>query len=384
LDNKTHDGLTPLGRHLASLPCHPRLGKILVLSCLLGVPGPGLSICAAMSVRNPMLTTQDNNKRAAWQAARTELTEQIGSRSDHCVWAYIMQEWRFGDMKQREFCRKLGISFERMCSAMFERKHLCESLVKVGLLPDSFLWNEWFDQDKVPDWSLVRAAVIGGLYPNIIHVERSVPRYQTNTPGEKAKYMRYSVLQRHYSKQESMSYPKSLNLHPGSLMFGQDQYHCPWLAFYTIQHTTKLYVYDATEVNPLALLIFGGDPVFNELNGHLEVGSWARFACKQGKRLLPIIQAARASVQKVLERKLDDLKFDLANCKELKVCTQLLRCSGLGYYAPMPGDIQREGGEKEADEFDEWENEVAHMMRKDEEHEKKMKDVWLAAKKAAE
>ncbi|CAE8693009.1 unnamed protein product, partial [Polarella glacialis] len=69
LDGQTHDGLTPLGRHLASLPCHPRLGKILVLSCLLGVPGPGLSICAAMSVRNPMLTTQDTNKRAAWQAA---------------------------------------------------------------------------------------------------------------------------------------------------------------------------------------------------------------------------------------------------------------------------------------------------------------------------
>ncbi|CAJ1457926.1 unnamed protein product, partial [Effrenium voratum] len=64
------DGLTPLGRHLAALPCHPRLGKILVLGCLLGVPGPCLSICAAMSVRNPMLTTQDTAKRANWQTAR--------------------------------------------------------------------------------------------------------------------------------------------------------------------------------------------------------------------------------------------------------------------------------------------------------------------------
>lgn len=119
LDEKEHDGMTPLGRHLAALPCHPRLGKILVLGCLLGVQGPCLSICAAMSVRNPMLTTQDQNKRSAWQSARVELVKSIGTNSDHCVWAFIMQEWRFGDTKQRDLCRKLGLSFERMCTSMF-------------------------------------------------------------------------------------------------------------------------------------------------------------------------------------------------------------------------------------------------------------------------
>ena len=71
-----------------------------------------------------------------------------------------------GEMKQRELCRKLGLSFERMCSSMFERKHLAESLVQVGLLPNKFLWNEWYEQDKIPDWNLVRAAVAGGLFPN--------------------------------------------------------------------------------------------------------------------------------------------------------------------------------------------------------------------------
>eukprot|EP00931_Biecheleriopsis_adriatica_P101204 TRINITY_DN76395_c0_g1_i1.p1 TRINITY_DN76395_c0_g1~~TRINITY_DN76395_c0_g1_i1.p1 ORF type:complete len:1201 (-),score=238.59 TRINITY_DN76395_c0_g1_i1:26-3148(-) len=383
LDPSQHDGLTPLGRHLAALPCHPRLGKILVLGCLLGVPGPCLSICAAMSVRNPMLTTQDTTKRAAWQTARMELVEQIGTRSDHCVWAYIMQEWRFGDVRQRDLCRKLGIAFERMCSSMFERKHLCESLVQIGLLPSNFLWNEWYDQDKVPDWSLVRAAVVGGLYPNIIHVERSAPRYQTKSPGDKAKWMRYSVLQRHYTRQESMSYPKSLNLHPNSLMFGHDQYHCPWLAFYTMQHTTKLYAYDVSEVNPFALLIFGGEPTFNEHTGQLEVGGWARFGCRGGKEVLPLIKAARDAVQKVLEKKLEDVKFDLAGCMELKACVQLLRCNGLGYRKPDPAPIERSHKEKD-DEFNEWENEVNYMMRKDKEHEDKMKEVWASAKKLAE
>lgn len=383
LDPTEPDGLTPLGRHLAALPCHPRLGKILVLGCLLGVPGPCLSICAAMSVRNPMLTTQDTAKRANWQAARMELVAQIGTRSDHCVWAFIMQEWRFGDMKQRELCRKYGLSFERMCTSMFERKHLCESLVQVGMLPKQFLWNEWYDQDKVPDWSLVRAAVVGGLYPNIIHVERSVPRYQSNTVADKAKWMRYQLLQRHYSRQDSMSYPKSVNLHPNSLCFGQDQYHCPWLAFYTIQHTTKLYAYDVSEVNPFALMLFGSEPVYNEHTEQMEVGGWARFKCPHGKTVLPLLKAARASIQRVLERKLEDVRHDLGASKELKVCVQLLKTNGLGFRKPSPPRLQRARKPKDGDEFNEWENEVAYMLKKDQEHEDKMKEVWAAAKKAA-
>jgi len=331
-----------------------------------------------------MLTTQDKNKREVWQTARMELVEKIGTRSDHCVWAWIMQEWRFGDVKQRDFCRKLGLSFERMCSCMFERKHLCESLVQVGLLPSKFLHNEWNDQECVPDWSLVRAAVVGGLYPNIIHVERSVPRYQSNNAAEKAKWMRYSVLQRHYNRDDSMSYPKSLNLHPNSLCFGQDQYHCPWLAFYTIQHTTKLYAYDVSEVNPFALMLFGAEPVYNSHTKQLEVGGWARFSCPSGDKILPLIRAARASVQQVLASKLDDLKHDLTASKELKVCVELLKTNGLGYMKPPPAKIERSRKPKEEGEFDEWQNEVAYMMQKDKEHEEKMKEVWAAAKKAAD
>jgi len=384
LDNEEYDGLTPLGRHLAALPCHPRLGKILVLGCLLGTEGPCLSICAAMSVRNPMLTTQDKGKRENWQNARLELTDKIGTRSDHCVWAYIMQEWRFGEMRQRDFCRKLGLSYERMCSSMFERKHLCESLVQVGLLPSKFLWNEWYDQDKLPDWNIVRAAVVGGLYPNIIHVERSAPRYQSNSPAEKAKWMRYSVLQRHCNRQDNMSYPKSLNLHPNSLCFGVDQFHCPWLAFYTIQHTTKLYAYDVSEVNPFALLLFGAEPVWNETCKQLEVGGWARFACPNGKSVLPLIKAARAGVQRVLERKLEDVRFDLHGAKELAVCVQLLKTNGLGYRNPSPPRAERSRRSKDDDEFDEWENEVQYMLRKDQEKEDKMKAAWNEAKEAAE
>eukprot|EP00927_Polykrikos_kofoidii_P049295 TRINITY_DN43372_c0_g1_i1.p1 TRINITY_DN43372_c0_g1~~TRINITY_DN43372_c0_g1_i1.p1 ORF type:complete len:1193 (-),score=186.31 TRINITY_DN43372_c0_g1_i1:182-3760(-) len=383
LDETEDDGLTPMGRHLASLPCHPRLGKILVLGCLLGVPSPCLSICAAMSLRNPMLTTQDKGKRNAWQAARTQLVEQIGTRSDHCVWAHIMQEWRFGDTRQRDLCRNLGLSFERMCSSVFERKHLCEALVQVGLLPGGFLRNEWEESDRLPDWSLVRSAVVGGLYPNILRVERRVPKYQTTNAGERAKWLSYTMFQRHHV--ESMSYGKSVNLHPNSLCFGVDQYHCPYLAFYTIQQTTKLYAYDITEVNPYALLLFGANPVFDKTTDELEIGRWARFRCPDGESILPLICAARRSLHAVLRRKLDDVKYDLKSSQQLRAIAELLRTNGLGLRPPSPPPIIRERafGVKKEDEFDEAENEVSYMMRKDKESETLTRAAWTNAKRTA-
>lgn len=385
LDPDEPDGLTPLGRHLAALPCHPRLGKILILGCLLGVPGPCLSICAAMSSRSPLLTTQDTGKRAAWQSARNELVEQIAVRSDHCVWAHILHEWRFGETRQRDLCRHLGLSFERMCSSMFERKHLCESLVQSGVLPNNFLYDEWYSQDAVPDWTLVRSAVVGGLYPNIIRVERTAPRYQSTNASDKAKWLRYSVLQRHASRTESMSYPKALNLHPNSLCFGQDQYHYPWLAFYTIQQTTKLYAYDVSEVPPYALLLFGREPTFNDHTGHFEVGGWAHFSYKHGAKLLPLIQAARKAWLDVLRRKLDDMNYDLLSSTELQSIVQLLKTNGLGYRRPSPPCPKRELGPawSKEDDFNEQENEVSYMLRKDQENEGKMNAAWSAAKRGA-
>merc|ERR1712007_196870 len=121
---------------------------------------------------------------------------------------------------------------------------------------------------------------------------------------------------------ESLFYQKSLNLHPNSLCFGRDQFHCPWLAFYTIQHTTKLYAYDVSEVNPFALLLFGASPVYNAHTQQLEVGGWARFTAPDGARILPLITAARVALQRVLARKADDVKYNPTTSQELIVCIQ--------------------------------------------------------------
>merc|ERR1740129_1347896 len=238
LDDAASDGLPPLGRPLASLPCHPRPGKILLFGCLFSVASPVLSICAAMSGRSPLRTTQDTSKRATWQAERRRLLERLGHKSDHCAWAVLLQLWMSEGVMRRVLTDRYGLSYERMSSAWFERKLMCEALVNTGFLPEDFLQKER-EQDTVPavpDWEVVRAVVAGGLFPNLVHAERTTPRDQQTAsgPGDRNKWMRYSILQRQLGGDGDVSatavaYPKACNMHPNSLCFGEDRFDCPWL-----------------------------------------------------------------------------------------------------------------------------------------------------------
>lgn len=362
LDLSAPDGLTPLGRHLAALPCHPRLGKILLLGCLLSVPGPVLSICASMSGRSPLMTTQDAQKRSAWQNERGKLLQQMGCKSDHCAWAVLMRLWMSEGVVRYDFCRKYGLSYERMSAAWFERRHLCESLVQAGFLSKEFLTveREGCKLDAptdMPNWTVVCSAIAGGLFPNIVHVDRSTPKYQgPSNPGERNKWMRYQILQTQIRGETTDSFQKACNMHPNSLLFGMDHFQCPLVAFCTIQQTTKLYVYDATEVPPWSLLLFGPCPIWDATWRRLEVGNLAKFPCANGDKLLPLICAAREALQSILARKIRQSSFDAAGSPEVLACVELLRTGGMGYELlpqeapdwPFLRELIEEGKEKAA------------------------------------
>ncbi|KAM3567167.1 hypothetical protein VYU27_010682, partial [Nannochloropsis oceanica] len=81
--------ITPLGRHLAALPCPVRLGKMLIYGALLGVLTPALAIAACMLVRNPLLSLQFREDRQEVETARVRRLAIGGScgKSDHLLLA---------------------------------------------------------------------------------------------------------------------------------------------------------------------------------------------------------------------------------------------------------------------------------------------------------
>lgn len=51
--------LTPLGRHLATLPCMPRVGRLAIFGAMLGCVYAATAVAAGMTVRTPFITSQD-------------------------------------------------------------------------------------------------------------------------------------------------------------------------------------------------------------------------------------------------------------------------------------------------------------------------------------
>mmetsp|Transcript_78100 Transcript_78100/g.252815 ORF Transcript_78100/g.252815 Transcript_78100/m.252815 type:complete len:1548 (+) Transcript_78100:58-4701(+) len=332
LDDSAPDKLSPLGRHLGAIPTHPRISKMLVIGCLLGCPHEALSIGGFLAARNPLITAPDA-RRGEWHAAREELVRAVGFVSDHLVWALLLSDWEQLNIGQRrQTAQRYGLVFERMNEALRERQLLAESLVALGFLPKDFL-AERMDSRARAKWPLVVAAVVGGMYPNVLSAERAGERCLSSDPAERAIRMRYQVLQRHHSKQDAMCYPKPMHVHSNSICFGADQYHCPYMAFFTSQQTMKLYAYDATEVTPWSVVLMSSDqPVFEETESTscIIVGGWARFQCTDPS-IMKLILALRSSWNRVLGKKLADVRWDHTESRELAVLKRLLLDQGLGW-----------------------------------------------------
>lgn len=334
--------LSPLGWHLAALPCHPRLGKLLVLGCFLSCPRPCLSVVAALSAHSPMLTTQDGDLRSQWEVARLQLMEELGCLSDHCIIAALSDKWLQapGPRRRKELCSEFGFSFEKMCALRDERRHLAEALISTGLLPCNFLRQEHEVQATYDtDWTMVRSAIAGGLYPCILRASPGLER-EVRADGtiQNIRCAKYTILQHDVCAKDTKGAEfvceEPIALHPSSLLFGEDGYHCPWLASFHVQRMgsdDELVTFDASEVPPYALMLFGAPPEVDAISGHIVVGGWARFRCAASARALPAICAARAALQRILGQKLQDPDFDHTASSEFAVCLELLRSNGLGF-----------------------------------------------------
>lgn len=65
--------LTPLGRHLSTLPCMPRVGKLCIYGALLGCVYPATAVAACMTVRSPFLSSNDPDVQRRVKAAKVGL-----------------------------------------------------------------------------------------------------------------------------------------------------------------------------------------------------------------------------------------------------------------------------------------------------------------------
>lgn len=236
--------LTPLGEHVASLSCDPRLGKALVLAAMFRCVLPMLSVVACLT-RDPFYNSLQNRARVA--GAKEALSGS--SCSDFLVLSRAVLGWkkaqRTGGWGERQSYLETNVLsgaslrfINGLMSQYSENLYQAKLVTKVSQCQEaSSLYNKHSNEDE-----LVKAVLLASLYPNLIHVKRGVV----------AKGGRFRPKGIGYRTQSG-----PVLLHRSSVNSGKSKLPSRWLTFFTaIKSGDQVFARDSSAVHPLALLLF--------------------------------------------------------------------------------------------------------------------------------
>ncbi|XP_028456578.1 3'-5' RNA helicase YTHDC2 isoform X2 [Perca flavescens] len=197
-----NEDLTDLGYHLADLPVEPHLGKMVLCAVVLKCLDPILTIACTLAYRDPfILPAQGSQKRAALHC-RTRFTSN--SFSDHMALLRAFQAWQKArsDGWERSFCEKNFLSQATMDMILGMRTQLLGQLRAIGFvrarggsdIRDVNLNSE--------NWAVVKAALVAGMYPNLVHVNQETSLLSSNRE-KKVHFHPTSVLSQSQLKENS-------------------------------------------------------------------------------------------------------------------------------------------------------------------------------------
>ncbi|XP_008936551.1 PREDICTED: probable ATP-dependent RNA helicase YTHDC2, partial [Merops nubicus] len=166
------EDLTELGYHLTELPVEPHLGKMVLCAVVLKCLDPILTIACTLAYRDPfVLPTVASQKRAA-MLCRKRFT--AGTFSDHMALLRAFQAWQKArsDGWERSFCEKNFLSQATMEIIIGMRTQLLGQLRASGFVRARGGADIKDVNTNSENWAVVKAALVAGMYPNLVHVDR--------------------------------------------------------------------------------------------------------------------------------------------------------------------------------------------------------------------
>ena len=230
--------LTPLGRHLATLPVDVRVGKLLIYGTLMRCLGPCLSIAAYLSSKSPFLDRQ-----------RGGIDHVLAIVEAYDGWAAAVSQRRTGGgggtaAAAAQYCRRHGLCHETMFAFRDLRRQYA------SLLPT---WSHGDDKSNslgamdahagCPE--VVKAVLCGALYPNIAVFDARQRRWH--------------------------------DAHGDVRMSHESNARVPLLAVFheKVKIRDRAVIRDATLVSAFALLLFGNSEMeVHHSDGTLVIDGW--------------------------------------------------------------------------------------------------------------
>ncbi|XP_062409624.1 3'-5' RNA helicase YTHDC2 [Sardina pilchardus] len=243
------EDLTELGYHLADLPVEPHLGKMVLCAVVLKCLDPILTIACTLAHRDPfVLPSQASQKRAA-MLCRKRFT--AGTFSDHMALLRAFQAWQKArsDGWERSFCEKNYLSQATMEIIIGMRTQLLGQLRAIGFVRARGGGDIRDVNLNSENWAVVKAALVAGMYPNLLHVDRE----SAALVGAKEKRVRFHP-------NSILSQPQFKKMPPANGQLAAVQaLPTDWLIYDEMTRAHRIAsVRCCSIVSPLAVGIFGG------------------------------------------------------------------------------------------------------------------------------
>ncbi|KAJ7897125.1 P-loop containing nucleoside triphosphate hydrolase protein [Mycena olivaceomarginata] len=272
--------LTPLGRHISTLPVDLRLAKMLVLGTIFQCLGPVLTIAAALSSKPLFLTPMDKREEASQARSRfaTAGSDLLTDLNAYDACTKLRAEGK-SHGAVRAFCDDNFMSPNTIRDITTLRNDFIGSLTDLGQV------------------------ILGGLWPRVarVHLPKSAIKFDRVSAG--------TVQRENIAKEFKMFDLREgrVFLHPQSILFEVAQWKSPFLVYFHKHMTSKVFLRDATEVPLYALLLFGGPVSVNHVAGGLTIGtkeSWIRL--KAWPRIGVLVNQLRRLLDAQLQRCVED------------------------------------------------------------------------------
>jgi ATP-dependent RNA helicase DHX57 len=368
--------LLPLGKHIARLPMDVRLAKCLIFGAILRCVDPVLTVTATLAGRTPLHAPPDMRSEAA--AAHSRFAR---GQSDHMRMVAVYQAFseQSGYGAKKRFCGANFLSFTRMLEIDDLRRDYAATLQSLGFLRGGGGaggggrgGSSKFGRhgELAPDVnvcssksSIVRSALVAGLYPNIVKVVYPKTTYM-DTAGGKVAVASESRSLRFYTLADGTSpevkrevaaavaaraaggassgaaaRPRGsvtvfdglaqhrVFMHPQSVCFTEGAFSCPWLIFSDKAETSKPFIRDATVAPAYALLLFGGKLETRHEDGLVTVGgNWIRFTAVAAIGV--IVSRLRTELDRLLVHKIDNPNARIHDSPAVEVILELLEGGG--------------------------------------------------------
>ncbi|KAF6205655.1 hypothetical protein GE061_019828, partial [Apolygus lucorum] len=265
--------LTPLGKHLASLPVDVRVGKLILFGAMFSALDSALTIAACLSFKSPFNAPLSRREDAARKKAQF-----ITGCSDHLTTLKAYKSWqnafsKFGSRGAQNFANENFLSNKTLMTLADIKTQFLELLMDIGFVPGNLrVSRRKFTQDRIleitgrelnvhgDNQKLLSAILCAALYPNIVKVFTPDKQYSASISG---------AIPTPTKAEELVFRTKTdgpVLLHPSSVNHEVSYYPSPYLVFQEKVKTSRVFIRDCTMVPILPLVLFSAGPLKVELH----------------------------------------------------------------------------------------------------------------------